>query len=78
MPAYTFKITHHDRELCHESTMELPDIQEAWREATLTAGHALKDIDGALSPKTEWAIEISDERRKPIRTLRISTEAHDE
>jgi len=78
MPSYTFKITDHDKELGHESTMELSDIKEAWREATLTAGHALKDIDGELSPKTEWAIEIFNEKRKPIPTLRILTETHEE
>ena len=78
MTAYTFRITHKDAGIDDETTLDLPDLHAAWEEATITAGHMLKDMDGSLKPKTEWAIQVVDDRGNPIRTIRVVTEAHKE
>ena len=75
MAVYTFRITHRDSEI-HETTLDLPDVKAAWEEATITAGHMLKDLDGSLKPNTEWAVQVLDDSGKPIRTIRILTEVH--
>ena len=75
MADYTFKITHEGKD-AHETTLDLPDLKSAWEEATITAGHMLKDLDGSLSAKTEWSVQILDAKGKLIRTIRISTEAY--
>jgi hypothetical protein len=76
MTAYTFRITHEASEIEHETTLDLPDLHAAWEEATITAGHMLKDLDGDLKPKTEWAVQILDDSGNLIRTIRIVTEPH--
>ena len=76
MTAYTFRITHRDEEIDHETTLDFPDIDAAWEEATITAGHMLKDLDGSLKPETEWAVQVLDDSGVLIRTIRILTEAH--
>lgn len=78
MPEYIFRIRHHDRGLDHDTKIDLPDLKAAWHEATVTAGQLLKDLDGSLSAKTEWTVQILDDKSKPIRTIRILTEAHGE
>ena len=50
--------------------LDLPDTQAAWSEAVRTCGAMLKDIDGQL-PQGEWRMEVTDESRQPVFTLRF-------
>jgi len=52
---------------------ELADDEAAWREATTVAGEIFKDIDGKFRPNLEWALEVTDEARKPIFLIEVST-----
>ena len=49
---------------------ELPDNESAWRRATVIAGAALFKADGTFRPGQEWALEVTDEARKPIYFIR--------
>ena len=50
MPRYFFNV-YHDRAEPDEEGEELPDMQAAWREATVTAGQIIQDLDGKLRPR---------------------------
>jgi len=39
----------------------LPDAKAAWREATVTAGQIIQDLDGKLRPGKQWRLEVTDE-----------------
>ena len=49
MPRYFFNV-YHDRAELDEEGEELPDMQAAWREATMTAGQIIQDLDGRRAP----------------------------
>jgi hypothetical protein len=51
----------------------LPDDEAAWRVATRFAGDLVKDVDGALRPGSEWALQVTDGDRKPIFEIQIVT-----
>ena len=57
--------------------LELIDMDEAWEEATKTAGELIRDLDGSLPPDSEWSIRIRDASRKLLRTIRLTTESHE-
>ena len=44
MPRYFFNV-YYDRAELDEEGEELPDAQAAWREATMTAGQIIQDLD---------------------------------
>ena len=51
---------------------ELPDNEAAWRRATVIAGSALFKDNGMFRPGQEWALEVTDEARKPIFFIQIA------
>jgi hypothetical protein len=61
MPRYFFHV-YHGRHQPDDMGEELPDKHAAWREATVTAGQILQDLDGKLQPDNpEWRMEVADE-----------------
>jgi hypothetical protein len=76
MPLYFFVIER-DRSSPDPPGIELPDVGAAWKEATRVTGEIVRDLDGALEVGTEWSIQIQDADRKPLRTIRLTSEAHD-
>jgi hypothetical protein len=52
---------------------ELTDNEAAWQEATLVAGEIFKDLDGKFRPDSEWALEVTDERGKPLYLIQINS-----
>jgi len=70
MPRYYFNIrgTHGSPDDYGE---ELRDKEAAWKEATKVAGEIFKEIDGKFRPGQEWALEVTDENRKPLYTINI-------
>jgi hypothetical protein len=58
MPRYFFNVYHDKAELDREGE-ELPDMQAAWREATVTAGQIIQDLDGKLRPGKDRRIRKS-------------------
>ena len=49
-------LLHHQLDHDHCTKLARLPVGRIGNAATLTAGRALKDIDGELSPKTEWAV----------------------
>jgi hypothetical protein len=41
-----------------------------------TTGEIVRDLDGGLKVGTEWSIQIQDEQRKPLRTIKVISERH--
>jgi hypothetical protein len=52
---------------------DLPDDAAAWHEATLIAGELFKSIDGNFKPEQEWSLEVTDEQRRPLYFILISS-----
>jgi hypothetical protein len=73
MPRYFFHVTHDRHEPDCEGE-ELPDKHAAWKEATVTAGQILQDIDGKLRPGQEWRMEVADEFQNTLFVLHINVE----
>lgn len=73
MPRYFFHI-HHEQYLPDREGEELPDKHAAWKEATVTAGQILQDIDGKLKPDHEWCMEVADEFQNTLFVLRVSAQ----
>jgi hypothetical protein len=73
---YFFHIREGARELPDEIGEDLPDDEAAWKEATITAGKLLQDMDGKLKSGQEWRMEISDEAGRLIWVLRLLAEKH--
>jgi hypothetical protein len=73
MPRYFFNVYHDSAEMDEEGE-ELPDAQAAWREATVTAGQIIQDLDGKLRPGQQWRLEVTDELADPLYVIHISAE----
>ena len=71
MPRYFFNV-YHDRAELDEEGEELPDMQAAWREATMTAGQIIQDLDGKLRPGKDWRLEVTDEFANPLYVIHVS------
>ena len=71
MPRYFFNILHETGQLDAEGE-ELPDAHAAWKEATVTAGQILQDIDGKLKPGHDWKMEVTDEFANTLFILQVS------
>ena len=73
MPRYFFNVYHERAELDEEGE-ELPDLQAAWREATVTAGQIIQDLDGRLRPGRDWRMEVTDESATPLYVIHVCAE----
>ncbi|MCA6105378.1 DUF6894 family protein [Bradyrhizobium australafricanum] len=73
MPRYFFHV-HHRTHHPDDTGIDLPGKDEAWKEATFTAGQLIQDLDGALKPGQEWRLEVTDEAGNPICVLHVLAE----
>ena len=73
MPRYFFNIYHERTEIDRDGE-ELPDKFAAWKEATVTAGQILQDIDGRFRPGREWRLEVTDEFANTLYVIHINAE----
>ena len=74
MPRYFFNV-YHDRAELDDEGEELPDLQAAWREATVTAGQIIQDLDGKLRPGgKDWRLEVTDEFANPLYVIHVSAD----
>ena len=74
MPRYFFNV-YHERSQLDQEGEELPDRHAAWKEATVTAGRMMQDIDGKLQPGREWRLEVTDEFANPLYVIHVNVEA---
>jgi hypothetical protein len=73
MPRYYFNV-YDGTSSVDDDGAELQDDEAAWQQATTTAGELFKDVDGKFRPDQEWSLEVTDERRKPIYVINISSQ----
>ena len=73
MPKYFFNVFH-DRAEIDQDGEELPDKHAAWREATVTAGQIMQDMDGKLQPGKAWRMEVTDEFANPLYVIHVHAE----
>jgi len=73
MPRYFFN-GYYDRAELDEEGEELPDMQAARREATMTAGQIIQDLDGRLRPGNDWRLEVTDEFANPLYVIHVSAD----
>jgi hypothetical protein len=55
---------------------ELPDVQAAQTEAVKTSGELLRDLGHNFWDNGDWKLVVTDDRQKPLFTLRFSAEDH--
>jgi hypothetical protein len=71
MPLYFFHI-HHGKDHLDLQGEELPDMHAAWKEATVTAGKIIQNIDGRLRPDHDWRMQVTDEFANTLYELQVS------
>jgi hypothetical protein len=71
MPRYFFNIIHDTNQPDLEGE-ELPDVHEAWKQATGTAGKTIQNIDGKLRPGHDWRLQVTDEFANTLYELQVS------
>jgi uncharacterized protein DUF6894 len=71
MPRYFFHIRH-DTDQPDLEGEELPDMHAAWKEATVTAGQVIQNIDGKLRPGHDWRLQVTDEFANTLYELHVS------
>jgi hypothetical protein len=73
MPRYFFNVYHERSQIDHDGE-ELPDRLAAWKEATVSAGKILQDVNGGLQPGREWRMEVTDEFANPLYIIHVNVE----
>jgi hypothetical protein len=76
MPKYYFSIRQGDQTSDHSDGIEYPDIAAVQLEAIKFTGEILRDLDYPIKAGSEWRMEVVDEGRKPLFSLRVITELH--
>ncbi len=77
MPKYFFAVRHGDYTSYHSDEIELPDMAAVLRELTQSTGEMLRDLSTPLDAGSEWRVEVADEYRKPLFSLRVIAESHE-
>ncbi len=74
VPLFFFQITH-GPDSFPQAELDLPDLDAAREQATVTAGEMLRDMRGRFLPGTEWRLDVADNSQKTFFRLRIIAEA---
>ena len=77
MPRYFFSISDGERTTLASDGIELPDLGSVWIEATRSTGETLRDLNHAVRVGAELRMDVADEARKPLFSLRVIAETHD-
>jgi hypothetical protein len=77
MSKYFFSVRHGNHVSQHDDGIEFPDIAAVQVEATKSTGEILRDLNHALEAGSELRLEVADEARKPIFSLRVIAELHE-
>jgi len=78
MPHYFFSTSIDGRASAQGDPLDLPDTRAAWMEATVACGEIMKEIDGQFSAPGELRLDVLDATRRPLFSLRVSSEIHQE
>jgi hypothetical protein len=77
MPKYFFVVRHGDAIPHNSDGIEFPDIGAVQLEAIKSTGEILRDLDYPIEAGSEWRMEVADEARKPLFSLRVITELYE-
>jgi hypothetical protein len=77
MPRYFFVFRRGDQTTDHSDGFEFPDIGAVQLEAVRSTGEILRDLNDPLEAGSEWRMEVVDEARKPLFSLRVIAELHE-
>jgi hypothetical protein len=77
MPRYYFVVRQGDQTSDHSDGIEFPDIAAVQLEAIKSTGEILRDLDYPIEAGSEWRMEVVDEARKPLFSLRVIAELHE-
>jgi hypothetical protein len=77
MPKYFFVFRQGDQTSHHSDEMEFPDIGAVQLEAIKSTGKMLRDLNYAIEAGSELRMEVVDEARKPLFSLRVIAEHHE-
>jgi hypothetical protein len=77
MPKYFFVFRQGDQTSHHSDEMEFPDIGAVQLEAIKSTGEMLRDLNYAIEAGSELRMEVADEARKPLFSLRVIAEHHE-
>jgi hypothetical protein len=78
MPRYFFSVSDGERTTLDSDAIELPDMCSVWIEATKSTGEILRDLNHAIGIGTELRMDVADEARKPLFSLRVIAESHEQ
>jgi hypothetical protein len=76
MPKYFFAVRQGDYTSYHSDEIELPDIGAVLRELTQSTGELLRDLSTPIEAGSELRVQVADEYRKPLFSLRVIAESH--
>jgi hypothetical protein len=74
MPKYYFFVRSGGHISHNSDAVELPDIGAVLEEATKSTGELLRELAHPIEPGTEWRMEVANETRQPLLSLRIIAE----
>jgi len=77
MPKYFFVVRHGDRTPDHSDAIEFSDIGAVQLEAIRSTGEILRELNYPMEAGSEWRMEVADEARKPLFSLRVIAELHE-
>jgi hypothetical protein len=77
MPKYFFVIRHGDETSDHSDGIEFPDIGAVQLEAIKSTGEILRELNYPMEAGSEWRMDVADEARKPLFSLRVIAELHE-
>jgi hypothetical protein len=77
MPRYFFSVSNGERTTLHSDGIDLPDMPSVWIEATKSTGEILRDLNHAIHAGAELRMDVSNEARKPVFSLRVIAESHE-
>ena len=77
MPKYFFVIRHGDQTSDHSDGIEFPDMGAVRLEAIKSTGEILRELNYPMEAGSEWRMEVADEARKHLFSLRVIAELHE-
>jgi hypothetical protein len=77
MPKYYFVVRHQDQILHQSDGIELPDMGAILTEVTKSTGELLRELNSPIEAGSEWRMEVADEARKHLLSLRVIAELHE-
>jgi hypothetical protein len=77
MPRYFFVVRHGDETSYNSDGIEFPDMGAVQLEAIKSTGEILRDLSDPVEADSEWRMEVLDDSRKPLFSLRVITERYE-